>query len=285
MSPRTLASSSVLFVLVAVIGWKVTIGPGVRTVAPARAVPSPEVAAPTTGSEIEPPEMQIGEPSGRIFFTSYRVGNASQIFAMHADGSHVTPLKLGGSAAGSPDGELVACVQFYLDTNCFEIVLLDAAGNLIERLTETPEEDSTAPAWSPDGSQIAFQSGDFNKPSIYVMNADGTGRTALTAALGNDRHPCWSPNGDWIAFSSHRDGSEGVFVMDAEGGQLRRLTDASSSCGDPAWSPTGNRIACVAYHRSNRSYSSEDRGRRFRRLVDGDQGSGANLRSGLVAFR
>ena len=62
------------------------------------------------------------------------------------------------------------------------------------------------PAFSPDGTKIAFvslENGAAN-PEIYVMDADGSGRTRLTTSAGNDFDPAWSPDGTKIAFMSNR---------------------------------------------------------------------------------
>ena len=47
------------------------------------------------------------------------------------------------------------------------------------------------PAWSPDGSRIAFNSDRGDYLEIYVMNADGSGQTSLTDNSGSDRSPSW----------------------------------------------------------------------------------------------
>src|SRR6266511_1713409 len=64
------------------------------------------------------------------------------------------------------------------------------------------------PAWSPDGTRIAFMGqtpeGTENY-EIYVMNADGTGRRRLTDSPASDGFPSWSPDGTKIAFTSTRD--------------------------------------------------------------------------------
>ena len=74
------------------------------------------------------------------------------------------------------------------------------------RLTNNAVVDDE-PAWSPDGTQIAFTS---NRPAanldIYVMNADGTGQTRLTNNAARRPDPAWSPDGTKIAFTIDRDG-------------------------------------------------------------------------------
>jgi TolB protein len=49
------------------------------------------------------------------------------------------------------------------------------------------------PAWSPDGSRIAFLTGRDGNGEIYVMNADGSGPTNLTNNPAEDYDPVWSP--------------------------------------------------------------------------------------------
>src|SRR6185312_257262 len=104
------------------------------------------------------------------------------------------------------------------------------------------------PAFSPDGKRIAFvslENGAAN-PEIYVMNADGSGRTRLTTSVGNvpDTDPAWSPDGSKIAFMSKRElGNADIWVMDADGSDAVRLTTDAADDQDPAWSPDGSTIA------------------------------------------
>ena len=58
---------------------------------------------------------------------------------------------------------------------------------------------------------------------IYVMNADGSGRTRLTSNPAGDWTPAWSPDGASIAFSHSLSG--GIYVMNANGSDPHPLTN------------------------------------------------------------
>ena len=78
---------------------------------------------------------------------------------------------------------------------------------------------------------------------IYVMNADGSGRTRLTTDPAEDFDPVWSPDSAQIAFRSHRDGNEEVYLMRADGSDQSNLSNSSGTDYSPAWSPNGQWIA------------------------------------------
>ncbi|MDE2975772.1 MAG: DPP IV N-terminal domain-containing protein [Gemmatimonadota bacterium] len=112
----------------------------------------------------------------------------------------------------------------------------------LERLTNDTASDYS-PAWSPDGTKIAFYSYRDGNSEIYVMDADGGNQTRLTYNDAGDRDPAWSPDGTKIAFASNRDDSWEIYVMDADGGNRTRLTNDTFLDLGPEWSPDGTRIA------------------------------------------
>ena len=131
--------------------------------------------------------------------------------------------------------------------------------------------DGRTPAWSQDGTLIAYQGTDAegNNPGLYLISADGGPVTRLTENE-SDRAPAWSPNcttglpvitnegmsatpsggssgaGCSLAFMSSRSGDWEIYTIDVSSGRLRRLTTSGGNDGLPTWSPDGNQIAFVS---------------------------------------
>jgi hypothetical protein len=130
-----------------------------------------------------------------------------------------------------------------------EIHLINPDGSGLTRLTNG---GASQPAWSLDGTKLAFVSGRDGNREIYVMNADGTGLTRLTNDPAADLRPTWSPDGTMLAFSSDRDGNGEIYVMNADGSGQTNLTSHSALDNEPAWSPDGTKIAFTS-HRDDHS--------------------------------
>jgi len=103
----------------------------------------------------------------------------------------------------------------------------------------TIEGADTAPAWSPDGAEIAFDGNRDNNDGIFVMNADGSNIVALTHPDGIDDFPTWSSDGARIAFARTgtpvATGPEQIYVMNADGSDQVGL--GSPDAASPAWQP------------------------------------------------
>jgi Tol biopolymer transport system component len=189
-------------------------------------------------------------PNGtRIAFVSRRDGN-HEIYTMAADGS--TPTRLTYSNANddapawSPDGTQIAFASGR-DGNGSgsgsgkrEIYTMSADGSAPIRVTHNDANDF-APAWSPDGRQIAFVSNRDDDLEIYTIVPDAA-PARLTYSNEPDIDPAWSPDGTRIAFTSHRDGNHEIYTMAADGSAPTRLTSNAAWDGHADWQPLARRL-------------------------------------------
>jgi Tol biopolymer transport system component len=135
----------------------------------------------------------------------------------------------------------------------YEIVTMNIDGSGIYQVTSTTgpphnPHDNYEPAWSPDGTKIAFSSHRTSPTfrQIFTINPDGTGETMLTdpSDYVERLNPAWSPDGTKIAFTWTL-GYGDIYVMNPDGSNQVNLTPGTPGWDDvdPAWSPDGTRIA------------------------------------------
>jgi len=189
-------------------------------------------------------------PSAKIAFVSDVTGSR-EIYMINPDGSNRTRLTYdyanNAYPAVSPDSIRIAYMSTQ-DGGGGEIYIMNADGTAQTRLFTAW---GAWPAWSPDGSKIAFTSNLGSSLGIWVMNANGSNQTRLTPDGIYATSPTWSPDGTKIAYE-HYVGSYGISVMNADGSGQHALTNPDGSqyppsnlYGDknPAWSPDGSKIA------------------------------------------
>lgn len=124
----------------------------------------------------------------------------------------------------------------------YELQVADADGFNAQSVLAS-QEPIMSPAWSPDGSRLAYVSFDQKKPVVMVQNlAQGTTRVVANFR-GNNSAPAWSPDGRWLAVALSKDGLTQIYRIPANGGEAERLTSSAGIDTQPNFSPDGQWIA------------------------------------------
>jgi len=158
-----------------------------------------------------------------------------------------------------------------LDGRFPQVFTIEPDGSGLRQLTNVPAEDPETdpggenPSWAPDGSVIAFDTGNADGVNLWTVEPDGTGLAEMPLAVGGfNGNPAYSPDGTRISFDQDVGPKQpkvhGIFIANANGSEARRLTTAPRTVEahdtESQWSPDGTRIASLGFARSARRRSS-----------------------------
>ncbi len=150
------------------------------------------------------------------------------------------------------EDEIIFSASF--DNADAEIYRMALARRITTPLTRNLVEDSQ-PAWSPDGSQIAFVSNRQGRQyTIYLMDAYGRDTHRLTESTQNNFSPVWSPDSHAIAYVTSRQEFARqiteILLTDLESGRTRRVSIPYPNAISPSWSPDSRHLAFTSDRRS-----------------------------------
>ena len=192
-------------------------------------------------------------PDGeRLLFTSTRSGMYG-LWSVAPDSGDLRQLSLGNENVQQPaiaaGVDAIAFEHWVHRSQLRQIDLPRRAGLDTGRYFRSTRWDSS-PAWSPDGTRIAFGSNRSGPHAIWVSRRDGRDAVPIAdfggAFIDN---PAWSPDGALIAFDGSPDGKTAIFTVPPDGGVPRRIVDGPGDSRNPAWSRDGTWL----YFESNRS--------------------------------
>jgi TolB protein len=177
----------------------------------------------------------------KIYFVSSRTGS-KEIWVMDYDGqnehaiTHLGSISL--SPRISPDNSRIAFASLGREGWSIRMFSLEL-GRTVGFPAGTAGGSNQSPAWSGDGTKIAFSSSRSGDPEIWVADASGGNLRRITTFRGPDVSPCWNPRTDaQLAWVSGRTGLPQIYTMDLDGANVQRMTDGGYAIS-PSWAPNG----------------------------------------------
>lgn len=123
----------------------------------------------------------------------------------------------------------------------YALQVSDADGYAPQTIVSS-KEPIISPAWSPDGTKLAYVSFEKKKPVVFVQSLVSGQRYVLANYKGNNSAPSWSPDGKKLAIVLTHGANSQVYTINADGTGLQQITQSRAIDTEPTWSPDGKWI-------------------------------------------
>ena len=127
----------------------------------------------------------------------------------------------------------------------FTLRITDADGENIQAAL-IDNEPIISPAWSPDGTELAYVTFHDKKAKVEIRNVHAGTRRVVAEFKGSNSAPSFSPDGRTLAVTLSRDGGSHVYLMERSGGNVRRVTESTGIDTEAKFSPDGAYIYFVS---------------------------------------
>ena len=149
------------------------------------------------------------------------------------------------------------------------VAVLDVPTGRVDRITTEGHEYPWD--WSPDGSEVVYESARTGQGDLWVAPIDGGPARQLTIDVRHEEEGTWSPDGRWIAYRSERGGQSDIWIVPAAGGDAVRVTNDDAREDRLVWTPDGDALMYVRSEEARHLYAVPAAGGTPRMLTPAEQ--------------
>jgi len=123
----------------------------------------------------------------------------------------------------------------------YQLIVAEADG-YNPRTVVTSNEPLLSPAWSPDGTRLAYVSLENKKPVVYIQSLASGTRQVLANFRGSNSAPAWAPDGRRLAVTLTKEGGSQIFLVNADGSGLQRILTSPGIDTEANFTPDGQSL-------------------------------------------